>query len=62
MPKKKRRSAGFIVKKGRIQWLNLIIVLVVIGGLGWTVKHKLAASAAPTTQQSAKARMVKRGA
>ena len=52
MPKKKRRSVGFIVKKGRIQWLNLIIVLVVLGGLGWTVKHKLAASAAPTTQQS----------
>lgn len=37
--RKATRQSGLVVKKGAIQWLNLVIIIMVILGLGWYVKR-----------------------
>jgi len=38
--KRRSKATGFLVRKGRVQWLNVIVLVIVLGGLGWVVSTR----------------------
>jgi len=38
--KRRSKATGFLVRKGRVQWLNVVVLVIVIGGLGWFVSTR----------------------
>ncbi|MFC6179717.1 glycoside hydrolase family 73 protein [Lactiplantibacillus daowaiensis] len=38
--KRRTKSGRLFVKNGRLQWLNILIVFVLVGGLGWVVSTR----------------------
>ncbi|RRK09819.1 cell wall hydrolase [Lactiplantibacillus garii] len=59
----KKRTGPFL-KNGRLQWLNLLIVCLVLFGLGWFVKHgweaKPAATATATSAVTTRSGFIKK--
>lgn len=37
--RRRRRQTGFLIRRGRVQWLNLLMLVALMGGLGWFVAH-----------------------
>ncbi|BDZ30435.1 glycoside hydrolase family 73 protein [Lactiplantibacillus sp. WILCCON 0030] len=58
MAKKRRasQSNGILIKNQQIQWVNLLIVIIVIGGLGMAIRSKFVADVPATAVQTKRAK------
>jgi len=58
MAKKRRPANGILIRNHRIQWLNVIVAILILGSLSWSIKAKLLSTPVPgtrTTKQAAPA-------
>jgi len=52
MAKKRQPARGILIRNQRIQWVNVLVAILVLGSLGWSIKAKLLAAPEPSTTVS----------